>query len=175
MPTDWEQNLHDLVASVRGTCTALADPASGIALNGDVGVAAYSRSPLVVIGILASMSAVRIERRNDLLRTEGHEAGFPREKIQALLPARPASRRPSVDEDCLDFLEAYAGGPVPDADTVQRLIDTHGLWAYMRLAHMNNLVGQLLVDVDDEHESLQALMAAEALADESEYLTWDDK
>jgi hypothetical protein len=172
MPTEWEQNLHDLVASIRAACTALADPTSGPALNGAVGVAAYTSSPQASIGVLASMSAHRLERRNEAL-PPGQPTGFPREELEALLPERRPSSRSSADEDCLDFLEAYVAGPVPDVDRVQALIDTHGLVAFMRIAHINNLVGQLLVDVDPAFGSLQELMAAEALADETEWGTWD--
>lgn len=172
MYTDSEQNLHDLVAAVRAACTALADPASGPELNGAVGVTAYASNPRASIGILAAMSAHRLERRTALLASFGEPAGFPRERLEALLPARRATGRQSADADCLDLLEAYVTGPHPGVEPVQTLIDTHGLVAFIRLAHINNLIGRLLVDVDDSYATLGELMAAEALGDELEWLAW---
>ncbi|WP_210651333.1 hypothetical protein [Nocardioides sp. SYSU D00065] len=175
MPTDWERDLHDLVAEIRAVCTSLADPTSGMAQNASVGISAYARSPRVALGIMASMSALRIERRNEILLAQGRAGGFPRAELDAALPERyPGSRRSDPDEDCLDFLEAYVAAPVPDVELVQALADTHGLVAYMRMAHINNLVGQLLVDVDGSFATLHDLMAAEALTDETEYMLWED-
>lgn len=173
MPTDWEQNLHDLVAAIRATCTALDDPTSGVMLNGAVGFEAYASNPQASIGILATMSTHRLQRRTALLDSSSGPAVFPRGEIEALLPTGRPAGRPSPDADCLDLLEAYATGPAPGVERVQALIDTHGIVAFMRQAHLNNLIGRLLVDVDPEIGSLQELMAAEALADEAEWLTWD--
>lgn len=174
MPTKWEQNLHDLVAAIRAVCTTLADPSSNLILNANVGATAYMASPKAALGVLASMSAMRLGQRNDLLQAAGCDSSFPKNELLALLPSRRATHRPSADADCIEFLEDFVGGGGPDPDLVQRLIDQHGLIAFMRLAHIHNLVGALLVEVDDSLESLQALMAAEALADETEFMTWED-
>ena len=146
MPTEWEQNLHDLVAAIRAVCTSLADPTSGIGLNADVGVSAYTASPPVAIAIVAQMSALRLERWGEL---QPEEEPFPRAQLVALLPHRVSTSRPSVDARCLDFLEHFVLEGGPNGDLVQGLIDSHGMIAFMRLAHIHNLVGQLLVEVEE--------------------------
>lgn len=171
MPTEWEQSLHDLVAAIRAACTALADPTSDISLNADVGVGAYTASPTVAIGIVAQMSALRLERWSEL---RPDDDPFPRAQLIDLLPRRVSTSRPSVDARCIDFLEDFVLEGGPDGDLVQGLIDSHGMIAFMRLAHIHNLVGQLLVEVDPEVDSLAELMTLEALADETEFMTWED-
>lgn len=175
MPTPFERDVHDLLAEIRALCTSLSDRSSGIAQNAGVGINAYGRSPQAAIWVLASMCMLRVERRDEILDARDQSGGFPRTELDALLlPRDPSPRRPSADEDCLNFLEAYVAHPGPDVAPIETLIKTHGLIGFMRMAHINNLLGQLLVDVDDSFGTLGELMAAEALADETEYMTWGD-
>ena len=60
-----------------------------------------------------------------------------------------------------------------DAEPVRELVRGHGVLGFMMLVQIYNELGEMLVDVDPDLDSLSELMTREALADERDWFSGD--
>ncbi len=169
MSSEFEREVHDLLAAIRAVVTALAEGTSDFARSIELGADAYSRGPVQAVGLVAQMAARRLEQFHLRLRDWGREsARFPREELLERMRLGGG-----VVPDCLDFLERFVDS-VPERESIDELIRCHGLIAFMVLVQVSIEIGEMLVDVDRQYASLSDLFEKEALVVELEWLDWRD-
>lgn len=166
---EFERQVHDMLAAIRAVATTLAEGTSGSARSIEIGADAYSRGPVQAVGMVAQMAALRLNQINLRLRDSGREpTRFPREELLERMRLRGGAV-----PDCIDFLEKF-GDSVPERESIDELIQCHGLIAFMLLVQIANEIGQMLVAVDLRYASVSDLFAREVLVGEWEWLDWPD-
>jgi hypothetical protein len=167
--SEFEFQVHDILAAIRAVAATLAEETSGSARGIELGADAYSRGPVQAVGMVAQMAALRLDQINLRLRDLGREpTRFPREELLERMRFRG-----EVVPDCIDFLEEFVDS-VPERESIDELIRCHGLIAFILLVQISNEIGMMLVAVDHRYASLRDLFAKEALDDELAWLDWPD-
>jgi hypothetical protein len=95
---------------------------------------------------------------------------FPRDDLAARLRLRAGAGL-----DALELLEESVHALVPERGPIEELAQRHGILGFMMLVQLANEAGRMLVEVDPRFTSLSDLFEQEALADESEWLDWQDR
>jgi hypothetical protein len=165
--TDFERDIHALLASVRAVSAAHNDPASNFALNMQLAYDAYARGPLHAVFVAAQIAALRLFQIDRAREAQGLELmPFPEDELMA----SNAGRTPA-GQDCIRFLGNWAGS-APTREPIDALIAKHGLPGFMMLVQVANEVGRMLAEIDPDFEDLSDLLQKEALADELSWDTW---
>lgn len=173
MSSEFERQVHDLLAAIRAVAPTLAEETSGSARSIELGADAYSRGPVQAVGMVTQIAALRLDQINLRLRDLGREpARFPREELLERMRLR-GELLEEVVPDCFDFLEAFVDS-VPERESIDELIRCHGLVAFILLVQISNEIGEMLVAVDPRYANLCDLFAKESLDDELDWLDWPD-
>ena len=168
MTEDFEQDVHDLLAEIRGVATSLTiGGPDAFARNFELGVGTFARGPDHAVGIAAMMSVRRFEQLNEARITSGSEPiVFPEAMLLERFPVRTG-----VVPDCLTLIGHLVDQGLTDPGPVRELVRTHGAPGFMMMVQIYNELGKMLVDADPDLDSLSALMAREALADERDWFS----
>jgi hypothetical protein len=167
--SEFERQVRDILAAIRAVATTLAEETHVSAFSIELGADAYSRGPVQAVGVVVQMAALRLGLINLRLRDLGREpTRFPREEL-----LERTRLRGEVVSDCLNLLEESVAS-VPDKESVDELIRSHGLIAFMLLVQISNAIGEMLLAVDPRYATLSDLFAKEALVDQLDWLDWPD-
>lgn len=170
MTDDFAQDVHDLLAEIRGVATSLTvGGPDAFVRNFELGVGAFARGPEHAVGIAAMMSVRRFEQLNEARVGSGSEPiAFPKTVLLDRFPVRKG-----VVPDCLTLIGHLIDHGMTDAEPVRELVRGHGVPGFMMLVQIYNELGKMLVDVDPDLDSLPDLMTREALADERDWFSGD--
>jgi len=161
LPSEFETDVHDLLADVRAVSAALADPSSNIILNMELGGAAYARGPWHAVFVATQIAALRLLQIERVRRLQGlGQTTFPAAQLLSGLAGQTEPRRA-----CVEVLERWVES-VPSREPIQQLVDEYGVLAFMQMVQVANRIGEMLAEVDPEFEDLADLLQKEALADE---------
>ena len=168
MADNFEQDVHDLLAEIRGLATSLTvGGPDAFARNFEIGVSAFSRGPDHAVGMAAMMSVRRFEQLNEARVTSGSEPiVFPKAMLLEQFPIRTG-----VVPDCLTLIAHLVDHGMADPGPVRELVRRHGVSGFMMLVQIYNELGKMLVDAEPALDSLSALMVHEALADERDWFS----
>ncbi len=168
MAEDFTQDLHGLLAEIRGVATSLTlGGPTAFSRNFELGVGAFARGPDHAVGMAAMMAVRRFEKMDETLVGSGvAHVAFPAMELLDRFPSQMG-----VVPDCLALIGHLVEHGMTDAEPVRKLVRDHGVLGFMMLVQVYNELGKLLVEVDPDLDDLQHLMTREALADEREWFS----
>lgn len=170
MTENFAQDVHDLLAEIRGVATSLTvGGPDTFVRNFELGVGTFARGPDHAVGMAAMMSVRRFEQMNEARVESGSEPiAFPKAVLLDRFPIRKG-----VVPDCLTLIGHLIDHAMTDAEPVRELVRGHGVPGFMMLVQIYNELGKMLVDVDPDLDGLSELMTREALADEGDWFSGD--